>query len=302
MSGPSLTLEEAVPLGTVYLQQVLDAAGVRSLVIKGPAFVELGVRRARRSQDIDLIVAPDDRAMATESLAAAGWSIISHWFPPALDDVIYSTTFSHPLFPVTLDLHHHFSGLLSSTAFEALWASRTTVSLAHCPVAAPGVEHALIIETLNATKKLPLEARPAASRRVLTWVDPPDVGALVSAAEGVGARHTVAPLLEILGGSAPEGPPPPGFHRWVRRGARTGGHELLVDIAMRAPLQLPRVVWQQLTLDPAVARFWANAHGVAYRSPSQVLWVRMRRMFGWRAASSTGRRSRRASRRGNTRP
>ena len=65
-------LAEAVPLGTVLLQRLLDDAGIRSLVIKGPAFVELGVRRPRQSNDIDLLVAPGDRKAATELLTAAG--------------------------------------------------------------------------------------------------------------------------------------------------------------------------------------------------------------------------------------
>lgn len=107
MSEP-LTLAEAVPLGTVHLQRLLAAAGVRSLVIKGPAFAEHGVRRPKQSNDIDLLIHPQDREGMTSALVVAGWTSISHWFPPALDDVVYSTTFRHPLFPVTLDLHHHF--------------------------------------------------------------------------------------------------------------------------------------------------------------------------------------------------
>lgn len=116
MSSEPLTLAEAVPLGTVYLQRLLERAGVRSLVIKGPAFAELGVRKPRVSNDIDLLIHQDDRTTATEVLAASGWSIISHWFLPALDEVIYSTTFRHALFPSTLDLHHRFSGLFAGAA------------------------------------------------------------------------------------------------------------------------------------------------------------------------------------------
>ena len=37
MSSIPLTLAEAVPLGTVLLQRLLDDAGIRSLAIKGPA-------------------------------------------------------------------------------------------------------------------------------------------------------------------------------------------------------------------------------------------------------------------------
>lgn len=277
-----LTLAEAVPLATVLLQRLLADAGVRSLAIKGPGFVELGVRTPKHSNDIDLLVHPDDRTAASEALAQAGWSIISHWFPPALDDIIYSTTFRHPQFPSTLDLHHHFSGFFAGDAFDALWRSRTCVAVAHHDVVTVGREHALIIEGLNAIKMLEEGSRAEAADRVVRAVTDVDVDAVAAAAESVGARHTAAPLITVLGGGSPSGPPPPGYDQWVRRGARNSGRDLISDILRRAPGQAPRVVWEQLTLDPDVARFWAQTHGVPYRSPQQVLWVRVRRAFARR--------------------
>lgn len=276
MSEP-LTLAEAVPLGTVHLQRLLSAAGIRSLVIKGPAFVELGVRKPRQSNDIDLMVAPGDRAAATESLASAGWSIISHWFPPALDDIIYSTTFRHALFPVTLDLHHHFSGMLAADAFEHLWPRRVEVVLAGQPVHTVGIPDALIIESLNSIKLLGQERRKAAVSRVIESAVPVAASEVTHASESIGSRHTAAILIEELGGLPPTGPAPPGYRRWLRRGARNSGLELVVDILRRAPHQAPRVILQQLTLSPDIARFWAHTHHVPYRSPRQILWVRIRR-------------------------
>ena len=277
MTSIPLTLAEAVPLGTVLLQRLLDDAGIRSLVIKGPAFVELGVRKPKHSNDIDLLVAPEDRTAATEALAQAGWSIISHWFPPALDDIIYSTTFRHPQFPSTLDLHHHFSGFFAGDAFEALWRSRSCVAVAHHDVVTVGREHALVIEGLNAFKMLEDGSRAEAADRVVGVVADIDVDAVAEAAESVGARHTAAPLITALGGGSPSSWPPPGYEQWVRRGARNSGRDLIIDILSRAPGQAPRVVWEQLTLDPYVARFWAHTHGVPYRSPQQILWLRVRR-------------------------
>ncbi|NYF97399.1 nucleotidyltransferase family protein [Janibacter cremeus] len=275
----SLTLAEAVPLGTVYLQRLLDEAGVRSLVIKGPAFVALGVRAERRSNDIDMIVHPDDRASATEALASVGWAIISHWFPPALDDVIYSTTFHHPHYPVTLDLHHRFTGMLAPPAvtFEVMWTRRGVVELAHHPVETVCREHAVVVEALNSMKMIEPQRWRAAVERVATLADEGDLLAILSAVEELGARHTASPLITALGGPAPTGPTPAGYDHWVRRGARNSGRGLVVDIIRRAPQHIPRVVWEQLTLDPTVARFWADTHRVVYRSRWQILWLRMRR-------------------------
>src|SRR5699024_2561170 len=103
-------------------------------------FVALGVRAPRRSNDIDMIVHPQDRARATTTLVRAGWAIISHWFPPALDEAIYSTTFRHSRYPATLDLHHRFSGLLAEpgVAFDALWSQRTSVTVANQEVVTVG--------------------------------------------------------------------------------------------------------------------------------------------------------------------
>lgn len=278
MSGDALTVAEAVPLGTVHLQQMLDGVGVRSLAVKGPAFVELGVRRPRTSNDIDLLVHEDDRAAATETLIGSGWSIISHWFPPALDEIIYSTTFRHPLFPVTLDLHHRFSGLLAgAAAFDALWERRTEVDVAHQTVVTVGREHALVIEGLNAMKVLVEERRADTAARVVANAGEIDVTGVVVAAESVGARHTAAPVIEALGGGAPTSAPPPGYRQWLARGARSSGRDLVLDLVRRAPTHIPRVVWQQLTLDPEIARFWAHTHRVTYRNRWQILWLRIRR-------------------------
>lgn len=280
MSRESLSVAEAVPLGTVHLQQLLERVGVRSLVLKGPAFVELGVRAPRQSNDIDLLVHQDDRASATEALTDSGWSIISHWFPPALDDIIYSTTLRHPLFPVTLDLHHRFSGLLAgAAAFDALWQRRTQVTLAQQLVTTVGREHALIIEALNATKVVAYERRAGVAARVAEQVEDVDVAEVTVAARSVGARHTAAHLIEALGGGAPTEPAPPGYRRWRERGSRSTGRHLLGEIVRRAPMHMPRVVWQQLTLDPDIARFWAHTHGVPYRHRWQILWLRARRVL-----------------------
>lgn len=276
MSEP-LTLAEAVPLGTVHLQRLLSAAGIRSLVIKGPAFAELGVRKPRQSNDIDLLVAPQDRAVATEALACGGWSIISHWFPPALEDVIYSTTFRHALFPVTLDLHHRFSGLFADGAFEHLWTRRGEVVLAGQPIHTVSLADALVIESLNAIKLLDRDRRRAAVSKVVESAVEVEVSEVTRVAESLGARHTAALLVEELGGPPPTGPTPRGFDRWIRRGARNGSVELIGDILRRAPHHAPKVVWQQLTLSPDVAKFWAHTHRVPYRSPRQILWVRIRR-------------------------
>lgn len=99
--------------------------------------------------------------------------------------------------------------------------------------------------------------------------------------ERVGVRSLVikGPAFVELGVRAPrpKEEPPPAYALWVTRGARNRGRDLALDIIRKAPTHIPQVVWQQLTLDPEIARFGAHAHGVTYRSRWQILWLRIRR-------------------------
>ncbi|WP_114201820.1 nucleotidyltransferase family protein [Janibacter anophelis] len=276
MSEP-LTLAEAVPLGTVHLQRLLTCAGIRSLVIKGPAFVELGVRKPRQSNDIDLLISPGDREAAAESLTEAGWTSISHWFPAAVDDLIYSTTFSHPQFPASVDVHHYYSGVFGkSQAFEVMWARRASVQLANCEVETLSVPHALILEALNKFKASHRETWPSIARTVADSSSPLGSRDVVQAADELGARHSAAALISALGGSEPSGPPTREFDRWAKRSGQFRSRMYFWRIVLRAPHAIPRVLWEQITLREDLARFWAQAHNVPYRSRSQVLWLRLR--------------------------
>ncbi|CAM4089523.1 nucleotidyltransferase family protein [Janibacter anophelis] len=264
MSEP-LTLAEAVPLGTAHLQRLLADAGVRSLVIKGPAFVELGVRQPKQSNDIDLLVARHDQEAAVDALASGGWTSQSSWYPRALDDVTFSRTFSHTHFPVTVDLHHHFSGLLEAGAFEVLWKGQTTVQLANCPVVAPARVDALLIEALNALKSHQPAMWRHTAERVVSNAAPVELDAVVRAAIDLGARETAAPLIEAMGGAAPDGPSSRQYARWVRESGRERPRLLVRHLILRAPWALPRVVWDRLTPKGvrAASGIRSNAGGVS---------------------------------------
>lgn len=276
MSEP-LTLAEAVPLGTVHLQRLLSAAGIRSLVIKGPAFVELGVRKPKQSNDIDLLIHPSDRKAMSQALTDVGWTSISHWFPAAVDDLVYSTTFSHPQFPASVDVHHYYSGVFAKAqAFEALWADRTSVVLAHGTVETLSPEHALVFEGLNKFKGAYPERWASIAESVVTASRPLSCHDVTKAAEVLGARHSAAELIAALGGQAPHEPPPREFELWARQGGRFRSRMYFWRIVTRAPGSIPRVLWEQITLREDLARFWAEAHNVTYRSRQQILWLRLR--------------------------
>lgn len=273
----SLTVAEAVPLVTVYIQRVLDDAEVRSVVIKGPAFSDMGVRRPKQSNDVDLLIEADGQARAHVALARAGWTVISPWVPRQLDDVVHSKTYWHPKFPVTADVHHAFSGLFSvNQAFDAIWARRHSVAVAHCAVTTPNVEHAVVVEALNRLKGTNRHGWPrVASEVVRDCHIALDVTRIRAAVNELGATESVHPLLVALGDTRGLGQPSPAFVRWSRD---CGRHDRFMDVGLifrRAPLSLPKFLWKQISLDQAQAKKWAIAHGVANEGRSHVLRVRV---------------------------
>lgn len=288
MSSIPLTLAEAVPLGTVLLQRLLDDAGIRSLVIKGPAFVELGVRKPKQSNDIDLLIHPDDRPASHERLVAAGGRKVSSWLPSELDDVIHSTTWRHPSYPVTVDLHHGFAGVLTGAeAFNVLWNSRTAVSIGHSEVPSPGREHALVLEALNRFKSFPLEEGDSLARRVVASAAGCDLAAVAAAAASMGAEHTAAPLIRALGGRSPESAPNRRYRAWVQDAGRSSRTVIWYRLMMRAPHHLPRMLWMMVLPHGEASRHWADIHGKEYRGRVVTLaqrvgvqWQRMRERLG----------------------
>lgn len=276
MSSIPLALAEAVPLGTVLLQRLLDDAGIRSLVIKGPAFVELGVRKPKHSNDIDLLVAPEDRERVAVVLEATGWQSVSHWFPPALDDVIYSVTYAHPSFPASVDVHHYYSGVFArADAFEAMWTQRVSVDMAHAQVVTMPSAHALIFEALNKFKAVGVGQWDDTARAVVDAAQWHELAQVRRAAEELGATESASALISALGGPpAPHASPK--FLRWAKEAGRFRSRIYFWRIVTRSPQSIPRVLWQQINLPEKHARWWAEAHGVTYRSRRQVLWLRLR--------------------------
>lgn len=278
----TLELVEAVPLAVVVVCRLLCRSGVRVLAVKGPAFFALGTRGARESHDVDVIVHPDDRNQAEAALRDAGWQRVSYWFPPEVDDLVYSTTLVHPTFPSPVDVHHSFPGLFAPPveAFDRLWGRRTQVEVAHQSVPAPCLADAFVLETVNRLGDADKEQWPAVSEEIAERARRCGLGAreVASAADALGAGHSAAHVVTALGGSAPTGQPPDAFLRWQGRSGRPPGPALALAIVRRAPLSLPRVVWTQLRVSEASARLWATSVGMPYRGRAHSLVGRLNRL------------------------
>ncbi|MDN5745214.1 MAG: nucleotidyltransferase family protein [Nocardioidaceae bacterium] len=279
-AGSPLTLAEAVPLGTVAVQRLLTSWGVRSLAYKGPAFAVLGVRRPRVSNDIDLLIHPDDRDRATAALTGAGWTRVWLSFPAAVDDIAYSTTVSHPRFPATVDSHHWVKGALAwPTAFDTMWEQRARVVVAHVEVCTPSAEHALVLEFLNAQKGVPPDQWGAKAQAVIsggTSLDV-DVDAVAEAASSLGARETAAALIVGLGGAPLTRTPTLAFQDWLDARDRPADWAIFIRLLQRVPHELPRWLWRRITFGDDVARNWARVQGLPYKGVAHVLLLRLKR-------------------------
>jgi len=114
----------------------LEAAGVVTLVLKGPAVAvaQYGDLFLREFGDLDIMVKSADVALATEvieSLGFAPWRVISDAQEELLQHVEYSRTFTRPGDDLDLDLHWDlargfFTGRVEA---EALWADTESFEL-----------------------------------------------------------------------------------------------------------------------------------------------------------------------------
>lgn len=268
----SLSLAEAVPLVTVLLQRLLEVGGVRALAIKGPGFAQLGVRTPRLSNDVDLLIHPEDRSAAAEKLVAAGWRpVVQADLPAVLDEVFYSTTFWHPMLPTSVDVHHHFPGLLcdDDATFEALWRERSSVTLAHQEVPAPSAAAALVMETVNLLRSLPEPAWDSAAATLAPRAPEIPVEELVATARQIGASCTAASLIRARGGQD-ECLPGPAFERWRTECGPDSFRRFVGRVVRRHPRSVPRVVARHLVPSRSSAEHWAAVRGLSYEGRWQV--------------------------------
>lgn len=273
----SLTLAESVSLAAAHVQRLLRDDGVRSLLIKGPAFTMLGIRPERVSNDVDILIPPDDVERATAAMVAAGWTKMSVDFPRQLDSVAYSTTLRHPYYMSSVDMHHTFSGIgPGGRPFERLWATRTTVSLAHVSVDVPSFEHSLVIEALNIFKSTRPEEWASQAALVIEGAHAAEASGVASAARDVGADWTAAPLVRALGGEVANHPLTLRERHWQWSAGRAYSIRVASYCLVAAPHRLPRVLWHVTMLNDESARLWAELRGQTYRSRRQVMGLRLR--------------------------
>ncbi|WP_203568218.1 nucleotidyltransferase family protein [Aestuariimicrobium ganziense] len=298
-----LTLDEAVPLCTVVTARALEAAGIRALAVKGPTFTALGVRRGRVSMDVDLLVDPTRHQDAEQVLRTRGWQLwaIEYAYRPF---GAHSTTWEHPQWACSLDLHVEFPGFLApaSDTFEALWTSRVSVPVAHQPVATPCRPHAVALDLLHALR----DARPehedevvaAALAAIPQPLTPDEIRQLATFLPATGSVETLAALVRSLDFQV-EGASTPlrseALDRWRLR--QRAGEAPLAWWAYELrhhPWLAVRHLARELWPTEGQARTWAKSKQIPYPGRRQVVQLRAAKAWRWLTRSAAARLPRRS--------
>jgi hypothetical protein len=203
-SGPTLHLDEAVPLLHGLVDEVARALGIRLLFIKGPVLTAQGLRDAHRSVDVDVLVDPARASDLRQGLERHGWGVR---VPSTTARVLprHSTAYAHRLWPCEIDVHDRFPGFLAEpqTTFEALWAHRTSVAVAGRNVLCPQPVAHLAVAALHLLRE---GTSPRTKEQLARLVELAgaaldtdqlfDLGVL---AARTGSLGTLRPVLDALG-------------------------------------------------------------------------------------------------------
>lgn len=276
-----LTLDEAIPLGYVMATQLADAVGVRALAIKGPVLQLQGVRAERQSADVDILVDPSAYEQFIDALKEREWSVMPHTAASALPH--HSQTARHGTWPCELDIHHRYPGisLPPPVAFERIWASRSSVTIAGVDVPTPSAVASVVMHGLQLIRDFGMN-----SPRVLQFIqdlrsrpEAFDREELAQCAAALGAADTLYPILSKVG--APPiavGTTPARFLRSWRLVSQSTGEmsvHLVAEAARTPPALWGRLFWRSV---------WLTDEEIRERFPSLantrtgLLRARMRRL------------------------
>ncbi|GAA4485893.1 hypothetical protein GCM10023171_20930 [Microbacterium panaciterrae] len=155
MSTATFSLADATVLAHAQMSRIARDRGIRALSVKGPIAEVYALRPPRTSADADVLIDPARHVEFCAVLEGLGWHTRIGRETPSLIPQ-HSTTYIHPAWPCDIDVHWMFPGFFAdaAVAFEALWASRRVVTIAHAPVDAPSKAGTAVVMALHAARDL----------------------------------------------------------------------------------------------------------------------------------------------------
>jgi hypothetical protein len=200
----TVTQTEALELLPALVVSVADSVGARVLLIKGAVATGHGLRAPRLSDDVDFMVDPARFDDVLDRLAELGWGTPGGDLPSVLD-VRHSEAMRHDTWLIELDLHRLFPGFFAgdSVVFEALWADRSTITLAGVNLPAAGLASSIVIAALHALRVPDMPRHIIELEQLQTYLresaTPETVADVLALIDATGSAVPLAPLMPALG-------------------------------------------------------------------------------------------------------
>jgi hypothetical protein len=140
-------------LAHALMAHVAKEAGIRVLSIKGFVSDQYRLREPRVAADADALIDPARFDDFCSLLTRRGWRPRHERQVPSLMEQ-HSITYIHDDWPNDIDAHLYFPGFFGDhvDAFDALWSSRSVMTVAQTAVAVPSRAGAAVIAALHALR------------------------------------------------------------------------------------------------------------------------------------------------------
>ncbi len=276
---------EAAPLLHAQVARAASGASLRALAIKGPALAVQGLRTARDTADVDVLVHPDELGPLVEALRTAGWRELLATTAPSIMPR-HSVSVLNDHWPLSIDVHHYFPGFLADPGqvFDVLWARHEDVALAGVPVpTCDRVAHVALVALHHLRDQragAPLHPELVELRtRARSTLSLDELDELVEVARELGAVATLRSFLVSLGvpsgdldGPAPEEE----LALWNLRVSAPHSYPWLLHLRQTPLGRWPREVWRAVMLtEDEIRTFHDDGRGTS--SVALLRWRRMRR-------------------------
>jgi hypothetical protein len=264
-----LRLDEGVDLGHALIQRLAESRGIRVLFIKGPALHRHGLRDARTSGDIDVLVEPTRFDDLCDAITATGWRNRDTVLISRLT-TLHSRNFLRDGWPCDLDVHSYFPGFLKPQAevFDALWERSVRMDFAHRECDVPDRISGVLILALHSLRSATIQPRHAIeleqlTRITLTEQERADAASLALATGCAATLETVLPRLGIVVTPPDSELRSAELREWRERVASGSHGSYFWFVAFRrAPWgERPRLLWRAL---------WPSRHDLLVARPETV--------------------------------
>ena len=244
-----LRLDEANELLSAWACAQAERHGIRSLLVKGRALSDHGLRTPRVSADVDVLIEPARFDEYCALVVDAGWDEFPSTFASE-HFTLHSRSFHRDGWPNSFDVHSYFPGFLRDPGevFDALWARRVLLDFGDRACPAPDRVASLFVLTLHSLRGTDRQARhaeelAAATRIELTPEERADAAGLAVATGAAAALRDVLPAwgVDVAVDEAEFGTP--AYLEWHRKVTTARGYGAAwLALLAKAPLrEKPRV-------------------------------------------------------------